>query len=67
MPTTRAEQAERTRQAVLATARGLFAERGFEGTSLQAIADATGVRKANVYYYFRTKGDILASLDRPGR
>ena len=61
MPTRNA-QAERTRQAVLDTARGLFSERGFAATSLQQIADAMGVTKANVYYYFRTKDSILDAL-----
>ena len=59
---TRAEQAAQTRQAVLDTARALFAERGFAATSLQDIADAMGVRKANVYYYFKTKAAILDAL-----
>ncbi|WP_169799924.1 TetR/AcrR family transcriptional regulator [Herbiconiux solani] len=59
---TRAEQAARTRQAVLDAARALFAERGFAATSLQDIADAMGVRKANVYYYFPTKAAILDAL-----
>jgi AcrR family transcriptional regulator len=62
MASSRAEQAERTRQAVLDTARRLFAERGFDGTSLQLIADTMGVQKANVYYYFRTKAAILEAL-----
>ena len=59
---TRAEQAERTRKAVLDSARALFAERGFAATSLQDIADAMGARKANVYYYFKTKAAILDAL-----
>ncbi|MBP2391752.1 TetR/AcrR family transcriptional regulator [Aeromicrobium fastidiosum] len=59
---TRAEQAKRTKQAVLNTARQLFADRGFAGTSLQDIADAMGVQKANVYYYFKTKAAILHAL-----
>jgi len=59
---TRAEQAARTRQAVLDAARALFAERGFAATSLQDIADTMGVRKANVYYYFKTKAAILDAL-----
>jgi AcrR family transcriptional regulator len=46
----------------LDTARRLFAERGFDGTSLQLIADTMGVQKANVYYYFRTKAAILEAL-----
>ena len=62
MPTTRAMQAEETRRSVLDTARRLFAERGYDATSLQEIADAMGVRKANVYYYFKTKDAILVSL-----
>lgn len=62
MASTRAQQAERTRQTVLDTARRLFAERGFDATSLQLIADAMGVQKANVYYYFRTKLAILEAL-----
>jgi len=59
---TRAEQAARTRQVALDAARALFAERGFAATSLQDIADAMGVRKANVYYYFKTKAAILDAL-----
>lgn len=61
-PTTRDLQAARTRQAVLDTARSLFAERGYAGASLQDIAHAAGVGKANVYYYFRTKAAILDAL-----
>ncbi len=62
MTTTRTLQAQQTRQAVLDTARRLFAERGYDATSLQEIADAMGVRKANVYYYFKTKSALLAEL-----
>jgi AcrR family transcriptional regulator len=60
--TTRAAQAEKTRQTVLDTARRLFLEHGFDATSLQQIADTMGVTKANVYYYFRTKIAILEAL-----
>jgi AcrR family transcriptional regulator len=62
MPTTRAAQAEKTRQAVLDTARRLFLEYGYDATSLQLIADTMGVTKANVYYYYRTKIAILEAL-----
>lgn len=65
MATTRADQAEKTRQAVVETARTLFVERGFDATSLQLIADTMGVTKANVYYYFRTKADILQAVLAP--
>lgn len=62
MTTTRAAQAEKTRNAVLDTASGLFLEHGYDATSLQLIADTMGVTKANVYYYFRTKLAILEAL-----
>jgi AcrR family transcriptional regulator len=62
MSPTRAEQATKTRQLVLETARKLFTAHGFDATSLQMIADTMGVTKANVYYYYRTKIEILEAL-----
>jgi AcrR family transcriptional regulator len=40
----------------------LFTERGFTGTSLQDIADAMGVSRPALYYYVKSKDDILARL-----
>ncbi len=65
MTPSRADQAEATRRAVLAAAQTLFVRQGYDATSLQAIADEMGVTKANVYYYFRTKAEILETLLRP--
>ena len=62
----RAVQAERTRQQILETARRLFAERGYDATSLQMIADEMGLTKAAVYYHFRAKGEILDAIMLPG-
>ncbi len=62
----RAVQAERTRQQILATAQRLFAERGYDATSLQMIADEMGLTKAAVYYHFRAKSDILRAAMQPG-
>jgi AcrR family transcriptional regulator len=63
---TRAVQAERTRQQILETAQRLFAEIGYDATSLQMIADELGLTKAAVYYYFPAKTDILNEALRPG-
>ena len=63
---TRAVQAERTRQQILDTAQRLFAELGYDATSLQMIADEMGLTKAAVYYYFRAKSDILDAAMQPG-
>jgi TetR/AcrR family transcriptional regulator len=46
------------RTEILRTATQLFAARGFDGTSLQAICDAVGVRKASLLYHFRTKEEL---------
>jgi AcrR family transcriptional regulator len=40
----------------------LFAEQGYEKTSLREIAERLGVTKAALYYYFRSKEDIVRSL-----
>jgi AcrR family transcriptional regulator len=61
---TRAAQAERTRQQILEAAERLFADRGYDATSLQMIADETGLTKAAVYYHFRAKVDIRHEILR---
>lgn len=52
-------------QRVLDAALDLFSAHGFEGTSLQDIADRLGVTKAAVYYHFRSKDDLLLALVEP--
>jgi AcrR family transcriptional regulator len=61
----RAVQAERTRQQILETAQRLFTEYGYDATSLQMIADDLGLTKAAVYYHFRAKVDIRHEIMRP--
>jgi AcrR family transcriptional regulator len=53
---------ELLRQTMLDAAAKLFAERGFAGTNLQEIADALGISRPLLYYYFPNKEEILASL-----
>jgi AcrR family transcriptional regulator len=62
----RAAQAERTRQQILETAQRLFTDRGYDATSLQMIADEMGLTKAAVYYHFRAKSEILHATLQPG-
>ena len=47
---------------IIAEATRLFAERGFAGTSLKDIAEATGLTRPALYHYVRSKDDILAKL-----
>ncbi|KUJ67573.1 TetR family transcriptional regulator [Streptomyces albus subsp. albus] len=51
-----------TRQRIQDVALELFAERGYEKTSLREIAEHLQVTKAALYYHFKTKEDILISL-----
>jgi len=45
----RRAKAKETRAAVIAAAAALFVERGYEGTSVQAVADRAGVSRATVF------------------
>lgn len=40
----------------------LFAEKGFEGTSVQDVVTAAGVTKGAMYHYFGSKDDLLAEI-----
>src|SRR3984893_14479337 len=62
---TRAVQAEQTRQQILDTAQRLFAELGYDATSLQMIANEMGLTKAAVYYHFHAKRDMLHPAMQP--
>jgi AcrR family transcriptional regulator len=54
-----------TRSRILDAALDLFSEHGFEGTTLQQIADRLGFTKAALYYHFRSKDDLLQALNEP--
>ncbi|GAA2774502.1 TetR/AcrR family transcriptional regulator [Saccharopolyspora taberi] len=49
-------------QRLLAVATRLFAEQGFETTSVQQIVDAAGVTKGAMYHYFGSKDDLLYEI-----
>ncbi|WP_200304529.1 TetR/AcrR family transcriptional regulator [Streptomyces adelaidensis] len=61
-PTTRRHRRGNTRQRIQDVALELFAEQGYEKTSLREIAEHLDVTKAALYYHFKTKEDILISL-----
>lgn len=53
---------ERTRAALIASARHVFATRGFEGASLDEIADAAGYTRGAIYRHFADKEDLFFAV-----
>ncbi|MET9257989.1 TetR/AcrR family transcriptional regulator [Streptomyces sp. NPDC048182] len=51
-----------TRQRIQDVALELFAEQGYEKTSLREIAERLDVTKAALYYHFKTKEEILVGI-----
>ncbi len=58
----RARRAETTRQRILQSARRLFRQRGYAGTTVEAIAEKAAVAPATVYLAFGSKREIVLSL-----
>src|SRR5438445_10903642 len=50
------------RQAILDAASLLFIEKGFGGTNINDIADAVGMTRTALYYYFASKESMLEAL-----
>lgn len=53
---------ERTRAKLVAAARGVFEERGFDGARMGDVAEAAGVSHGTVYTWFDTKEDLLRAV-----
>ena len=49
------------RERLVAAAAQMLHRQGVEATTLADIATAAGIPLGNVYYYFKTKGDIIAA------
>lgn len=54
-------QAEKTEQ-ILEAALEIFSVNGFRGATIDEIAEAAGMSKPNLLYYFRSKEDIYETL-----
>jgi AcrR family transcriptional regulator len=55
-------KSEQTRAKILEAALELFRERGYEETTMRAIAEAAGVAVGNAYYYFRSKEHLIQAF-----
>lgn len=62
MARTRSQDYDAIKQSILAAAAKLFAERGFEATSINDVAAAAGLSKAGIYHYYESKTVILRTM-----
>ena len=55
------KKSERTRQRIVEAANRLFYHKGYNQTSFTDVVQAAAVPRGNIYYYFKTKDEILES------
>src|ERR1700757_2109628 len=61
-PTRRALAKQQTRAKVLAAARRLFSEQGYEGATIRDIASAAGMSTGAVFANFTDKSDLFREI-----
>jgi AcrR family transcriptional regulator len=59
---TKTQKGEQTRALILETALKMFRERGYEETTMRAVAEVAGVSLGNAYYYFRSKEHLIQAF-----
>ena len=58
----KSEKAKVKRNEILDIAEGLFIAKGYEHTTINDILNASGIAKGSLYYYFKSKEDVLDGL-----
>jgi AcrR family transcriptional regulator len=61
-PRTQAERAERTREALIAAARPLFATHGYAEVAAETIVADAGVTRGAMYHHFADKTELFAAV-----
>lgn len=56
------DKGSHTKTLILETALEIFRERGFDETTMRAIAERAGVSLGNAYYYFRSKEQLIQAF-----
>ena len=65
MPPRKIEKSERTRAAIEQAARSLFAQQGYERTTIREIAAAAEIDPALVIRYFGSKDELFSTVAEP--
>lgn len=55
----RSTRGAQTKHAIATAARSLFLERGYDATTMRAVAERAGVSLGNAYYYFASKDHLV--------
>ena len=53
---------EARKQEILAAAMAVFAQKGFDGASMDDIVQASGLSKGGLYWHFRSKDELIAAV-----
>ena len=61
-PLRQRRKGEATAERILDAAEALFAERGYEGTTLRDVASAVGIRNPSLYNHFDNKESLYAAV-----
>ena len=62
MPRTKREQSQTTRRKLVRVARGLFASRGYAGTSIEDITRRAKVTRGALYHHFADKRELFRAV-----
>ena len=62
VPTAKTRKSEETRAGILDAALALFLERGYQETTMRAIAERASVALGNAYYYFESKEHLVQAI-----
>jgi TetR/AcrR family transcriptional regulator, transcriptional repressor for nem operon len=60
----RMRKGELTRERIIAAAAPIFNQHGYEGTSIHALMEATGLEKGGIYRHFSSKEELAAEAFR---
>lgn len=56
------EKNENSRKRLLDAAACIFRDRGYVGTTMRSIADAVNVQPGSIYYYYKSKDDLIEAI-----
>src|SRR4051794_12132666 len=62
MPDSVSDQRPGKRERLVTSATGLFRRRGVQQTTLAQVAEAADVPPGNVYYYFKTREELIGAV-----